>query len=277
MTTPDTPGVHEIPEEEYHRHPALSASGAKKLLPPSCPARFAWERDHPATPTAAMELGIAVHKLVLGKGADVVHVEADSWRTTAAKDKAKDARAAGHIPLLTDDLARAETVAAAVHAHPVAAALLDMDHGSAEQSLFWLDREGVQIRARLDYLPHGRRNGRFVIADLKTCASAEPGAIAKAVANLRYDIQAANYIDGVAALGLDPDPAFVFVFVETSAPYPVTVAQLRPQAVENGRAAMRRAIEVYRDCTDAGLWPAYTTDIEQIELPPWALRDLEYA
>jgi hypothetical protein len=45
------PGVYDIAEDHYHADPvpggSLSNSGAKKLLPPSCPAKFAYEREHP--------------------------------------------------------------------------------------------------------------------------------------------------------------------------------------------------------------------------------------
>jgi len=32
------------------------------------------------------------------------------------------------------------------------------------------------------------------------------------------------------------------------------------------------AMEIWRDCTQAGVWPGYSQDIELITLPPWAAR-----
>lgn len=281
------PGVYDMPDAVYHADPvpggSLSSSGAKKLL--SCPARFYHDREHPPAPTTAMELGTAVHKLVLGIGTDLVLIDADNYRTKAAQQAAKAARAIGKVPLLPDEAAKAGAIADAVIADPLAGALFDPEHGRPERSLFWVDETGIWRRARLDWLPYPSRYGsnghvrRMIVADLKTCVSASPAAIAKAVANFGYHIQAPWYLDGVRALGLDNDPAFLFVFVETSAPYIVTVAQLHPETLAAGRRLGRIAIERYRDCTEAGKWPGYSPDrpggIETISLPPWALRDLE--
>lgn len=278
------PGVYPIPEDVYHADPtpdgSLSSSGAKKLL--DCPARFEYDRRHPPQPSAAMELGTAVHKLVLGTGADLVLIDAENYRTKAAQDAAKAARAEGKVPLLPKEMAEARAIADAVLAHPIAGNLFDPEHGVPERSLFWHDdATGVQRRARLDWLPFpGRYQRRMIIPDLKTCASASPAAISKVMHSLKYYIQAPFYVDGVRALGLDADPAFLFVFAETVPPYIVTIAELDGPGMETGRAAIRRACERFRDCTESGLWPGYSShpdDIELISLPPWATRTEEYA
>src|SRR5579864_9290707 len=103
-------------------------------------------------------------------------------------------------------------MADAIRRHPLAGALLDPGRGSAEQSLFWADEDtGIWRRARLDGLPAPRPGRRLVIPDYKTAERADRDSIRKAVANYGYHIQAAQYTKGVRALGLDEDPAFVFV------------------------------------------------------------------
>ena len=134
--------------------------------------------------------------------------------------------------------------------------------------------------ARIDWLPQRWQIGRLIVTDYKTCASADPDAIAKAVANYGYHQQDAWYCDGVRALGLDDDPAFVFVFQEKTAPYLVTVAQLDDVSRMAGQRRNREAIERFRDCTEAEArgctqaqaWPGYTDGIAYISLPPWAAR-----
>lgn len=276
------PGVYDMPEDVYHRDPvpggSLSSSGAKKLLPPNCPARFAYDRAHPPQPTHAMEIGTAAHKLVLGIGAQLVIVDAKNYQTKAAQDTRDAARAAGKVPLLPQEYAQAQAMAAAVRAHPVAAALFDPDGGAPERSLFWQDElTGVWLRSRLDWLPHQVRawGRRMVITDLKSAAAADKASVTKAMHNYGYFQQAPFYSDGVRALGLDDDPAFVFVFVESAPPHLVSVAQLDNEAMEAGRALNRIAIERYRDCVEAGVWPGYSEEIELISLPPWAYRALE--
>src|SRR3954471_5458063 len=102
------PGVYpDIPELAYHAdcvsEGSLSCSGAKKLLPPSCPALFKWERENPPPPKRQFDFGHAAHKLVLGVGPELVGVDAPDWRTNAAKAQRDEARARGAVPLLVHE------------------------------------------------------------------------------------------------------------------------------------------------------------------------------
>lgn len=272
-----TPGVYDLPEADYFAATdALSCSGAKLLLPPSCPALFRYRQDHPVHKDV-FDFGSAAHRMVLGAGPSIITVDAPDWRGKSAKDSRDAIRADGMIPLLVSDAARVEGMAEAIRRHPIASALLDPAWGEPERSLFWTDEDtGVPRRCRLDWLPTGDFS-RVIVTDYKTCASAAPDAFAKAAANYGYFMQDPYYLDGVRALGLDDDPAFLFVAQEKEPPYLVNVIQLDEDARAAGRERNRRAIERFRDCTEAGRWPGYSEDIEQISLPPWALRDLEYA
>lgn len=280
MTITD-PGVYaDLPADVYHADPvpggSLSSSGARRLLPPSCPAVFEYERRNPRLSTEEMELGTAAHKLVLGDGPQIVRVEADSWRTKAAREEADAVRANGGIPLLPDDHDKVTAMAGALRGHPIAAALLHPERGKAEQSLFWTDLEtGVNLRARLDWLPNPTPGRRLVIPDYKTARSADPGHIAKDVASFGYHQQAAWYLDGVTALGLDEDPAFVLVVQEKNPPYLVTVVELDTEALTTGRRLNRRAIDVYHRCVTTGHWPGYADDVVPVSLPTWALYQAE--
>ena len=271
-------GIYDdIPEDLYHADPvpggSLSVSGAKKLLAPSCPARFHWNRAHPPAPTAAMEKGTAAHKLVLGTGAPIVHIDADNWRKDATQEQRDAVRAAGGVPLLTKDYLKVQAMVAALREHPLASALFNPDRGGhPEQSLFWQDaRTGIWRRMRADWLPD-LGGWRPALVDYKTCESADDGAIARAVANLRYDMQADWYAAGVEAITGLRCP-FLFVFQEKEPPYLITVCQLDYDARASGRLRNERAIEIYRDCEESGIWPGYSPDINEIKtisLPPWA-------
>ena len=271
------PGVYDdLDEATYHAHPALSASGAKRLLPPSCPAIYKYERDHGRPPKKEYDLGHAAHKLVLGRGAEIAVVDADSWRTKAAQEAQKTAHAEGRIPLLAHEHRQVQAMAERLRAHPVAKALFDPGRGGKpEQSLFWHDtRHGVDRRARLDWLP-AATDGRMILPDYKTAKSAEPRAVAKAVADYAYHQQAAWYIDAAQALGLADDVAFVFVFQEKTPPYLVTVAELDAQALHVGRVLNDRALEVFAECSAHDTWPGYSDDVELISLPAWATYRLQ--
>lgn len=277
------PGVYDLPAETYLRDPvpggSLSASGAKRLLPPSCPALFRYWDTHGQAPKAEFDFGRAAHAEVLGVGAPIVVIDADDWRTKAAREQRDAAYAEGSTPLLPADYKRVKAMADALRRHPVASALFRPGAGLPEQSLFWFDDEaGVWRRAMLDWLPNAT-DGRLIIPDYKSCASAEPGALARAFFKYGYYHQAPWYTDAAEALQLASgfEPAFVFVFQEKDPPHLVTVAQPNPEAMQWGRVLNRRALDVYRQCTETGHWPGYTDDAISLSLPVYAERQLEAA
>lgn len=263
-------GVFDMPAEQYHARPELSSSGARKLLQAAGPARFRYEQTHPPRPTDEMTFGSAAHKLVLGEGAAIVEVEAANWLTKAAKEARNEALDAGKLPLLTRELAQAKEMAAVVRDHPLAAGLLRS--GTAEQAMFWTDEEtGVPCRALVDWTT--RRGGRVLLVDYKTCSSADPDELERAIYRFGYHIQRAFYLAGVKALGLsEKPPAFTFIFQEKTPPYLVNVTQCGPIAVEAGEHYARQARLIYRDCIESGQWPGFRTDdIELTELPGYAI------
>lgn len=267
------PGVYDMPAELYHLDPveggSLSSTGARKLMPPSCPALFHHERQNPPAPKKQFDYGSAAHQLVLGSGPEIVVVDATDWRTDKAKEARKAAHADGAVPLLTKDHERVQAMAAKLREHPIARALFDPEHGRPEQTLIWQDGPTkVWRRARLDWLPNPA-GGRLIIPDYKTSHSADPGAIQRAVHQFGYHQQAGWYTDGAEALGLGDDPAFLFVVQQKDPPFLVTVVELGATALYIGRDRNRQALEVYAECSATGRWPGYSDDIELIHLPAW--------
>ena len=277
------PGVYSLAPEDYFADPvpesqggSLSASGAKKLLPPNCPAVFDHERRHGRPPKAAFDFGHAAHELVLGIGAGIVSVDATDWRTKAAKEAKEAAYAEGKVPLLAADVEVVKAMAEVIWEHPVARVLFDPDNeGKPEQALFRQDEQGVWLRSMLDWLP-ASGDGRMVVPDYKTCVSAAPEKFRKSFADYGYFMQAAWYLDMVTGLELAEDAAFVFVAQEKSAPYLVSVFEPDAESLRIGREANRRAIDIYATCQSDGVWPGYSPEVELISLPPWFVRQLEY-
>jgi hypothetical protein len=265
-------GVFEMTDEEYFgpqlASTTLSSTGAKELLKPGGPARFRHQLDNPAPkPRREFDLGHAVHTLVLGAGPLMVQVDAEEWRTKAVKELVAEVRAAGAIPIRPSDWDAAYAMYAAVKAHPIAAKLLTQ--GEPERTLIWQDpATGVMCRAKADWL---RPDG---IVDLKTAESAAPDALSRAAHNYGYAIQSAFYLRGFRLLNLDAavqrEPYFVHIAVEKEPPYLVHVNQLTERAIAWGDRQVSAALEIYRDCTAAGVWPGYPTDeITDIDLPAW--------
>lgn len=270
------PGLYEIDADTYHRDPveggSLSSGGARKILD-TCPARFKYERDNPPPATEQMEIGTAAHKLVLGVGPELVRVDAKDWRTRKAQDARDEAREHGAVPLLAADYEHVHGMAAALYRDDLARTFLSLDHGQPEQAIFWVDLDtDVWRRALVDWLPT-ESDGPPVVVDYKTTTSADLDAIRKSVHRYGYHQQATWYLDAVESIGYPDDTRFKFVFQERTPPYLVTVVELDEDALRVGDARNRRAIEIYRDCVEAGVWPGYTTEPEVISLPAWAMRE----
>jgi len=269
------PGVYpDLSADEYHRHSALSASGARMLLPPSCPALFRHERDNGRPPKRDFDFGHAAHREVLGIGDDLVVVDAPDYRTSAAQDQREQAYADGMVPLLAKEYAVVQAMAEALRSHPWAGALFNPERGGKpEQSLFWTDAEtDVQCRARLDWLPSLDRNPRrLVIPDYKTAKAADLVSIGRSLHEYGYARQAAWYLDGVLSLGLAERAAFVFVVQMKTPPYLVTVAEPDALSLAAGRFYNRQARQVFAECTATDRWPGFSDDeVATVSLPPWS-------
>lgn len=287
-------GVYDIPAELYHQDVALggslSSTGAKRLLPPGCPALFAHEREHGRPDKVAFDEGRAAHLLVLGVGMDVAVIPTNpnsgKWDTNVLKGKVEAARAAGLTPLKPEQWERVEGMAAALKAHPVAVAALVGEH---ERAIFWTDKDtGVTCRTMLDVLPPRRESGRLILADYKSANSVEPAALAKAMHDFGQAQQAAWCMDGVEALGLcEPGEAgFVFVCQERQPPYLVELFYPDATALFIGSGRNQCARRLYAECERRGIWPGYSAsdtwlrtgrwpdDDEPfpLALPPWAER-----
>jgi hypothetical protein len=146
-------------------------------------------------------------------------------------------------------------------------------------SAFWTDPAyGTWWRCRWDHMPEPDPRYRPVIGDYKTTAKdgAAPAKFARSVADFRYYLQAYVYSAGYAAVfgdRISAPPGYALIAQERTAPYRVAVYELDPAALRKGREDAERAMEIYRDCTESGIWPGYSPEIELLDLPYWAYRE----
>lgn len=260
MIPADPTGLHpDIDEVEYHAHPgSLSVSGAKVLL--KAPALFRYQQDHPVYKTI-FDFGTAAHRLVLGVGAELVVHDFDATKvkspksTNAWKEQQTEVRKSGAVLLLPEEYSQVRDMADRLSSHTLAMRLLS--NGQPEISAFNVDEEtGVMRRGRFDWL------APTVVVDYKSCASADPRDLAGrygAVSKFGYANQAAWYLDLASDLG-HPAREFVFIFQAKEPPYSVTVARLLPDDLDAARTRNRVALQMFRDCTESGLWPDYLPD-----------------
>jgi hypothetical protein len=267
----------DMSDETYFADPvpagSLSKSGAKLLLPPSCPAKFAYVREHGAKPKRAWDFGHAAHRKVLGRGAEVAVADFGDWKTNAAKKIRDDAYAAGRVPILRKEEKAVDEMADAIRSHPLAGRLLSPDAGVNEASFFWIDEPtGVWRRARLDRFTW--LGDQLVVVDLKTCESADNESCRKTLANLGYAMQDDTYTTAVRALELHDDPAFLFVFVEREPPYLVNVVGCADDVIAYGRRLNEKALRIFAECSATDTWPGYGSEITYLSLPGY-VRSVE--
>jgi hypothetical protein len=258
----------ELSLEQYHADivpgGSLSSSGARKLLAPSCPAKFKWERDNPPAPKKTFDFGHAAHKFALGDGPEIVVIDRPRWDTDAVKGEIALARERGAIPLKPHEYERVQAMADALRRHPEAGPLLQPDSGFPEQSLYWTDpATGITCRARLDWWRH---DGEPI--DYKSAVTAEPEQLQRDFAKWGYHQQDDWYCTGLQALGYG-DHVMRFVVQEKEPPYVVTVARVDTEARRIARLLNDTARHLYARCMETGHWPGYSEITELISLPPY--------
>ena len=268
------PGIHpNLSHADHLALEALSPSGAKDLL--RSPAHYRAARDEPRPETPALRIGDATHCLSLeGRAAfnDRFAVAPDGIdrRTKAGKaDWAAFTEAAGERTILTAAEAEpVEGMADALHAHPLIPALLE--RGQAEVSMIWSDAEtGAPCKGRPDFA----RFDDGALLDLKTALDASPAGFTRAAFNFGYHIQAAAYREGAAALGR-PISDYLLLTVEKSPPYAAAVYRLADAPLELGRRRWREAVALYSECLERNEWPGYSSSIQELTLPNWAMGEL---
>lgn len=247
---------------EYHSDPAVSASHLKAVMqsPYHYWARYLDPRRTPVEPTAAMKLGSLVHCAVLEPSELASRYGVCGPRNTkAGKEQAEQMAAAGIEAVTASDMLTANCMADSVHRHPAASALLAQ--GKAEQSFWWDDiATGLRCKCRPDWFDG------FTVVDLKTTTDASPKGFARSIAGFSYHVQASHYLAGL------PDAKqFIFIAVETTAPYAVAVYQLDAAAMAVANELRQHNMRVIADCHATNEWPGYGNQCQTLSLPSWAL------
>ena len=274
-------GIYDLSPEAYHADPcpvpSLSCSIAKKLLRQSpMHAHYAHPRLGGGSfkgDSQAMDDGTILHTLLLGKGGDIAVIDADDFRTKAAKEAREIARAEGKTPVLAHKMEALEATAAAarrqIMAHPAARALFEP--GRAEQAMIW-EEDGVWFRSLVDFMPD---NPRAALMDIKTTGlSAAPGAWERRLVT-EYAIQDAFYARGIEALTGRARPPMLFVVIETDAPHGVSVMAAAESLRAVAKADVERAVRIWRKCMETGEWPGYPQFIASVDAPNWLLNQME--
>lgn len=285
------PGIYtDIPEREYHADPvgpspSLSSSIAKLMVLKS--PRHAW-LEHPRLNKAkALEIekadrkrdvGTATHKLVLGAGKTIKTLNFSDYKGGPARKARDEALAAGMVPLLADDLDRAEGAAKAIRAEIVGTQLEGIfDDGDPEVTLVWRDVGGIWCRSRLDFLPRAARQGGFItVPDIKTNGGADLDKWNRTAFDIGANIQAAFYERGLRALIPNIRKLeFLFAVAEQEEPHGVKVFGIGGEALEKARGYVDLAMKAWAACITAGSWPGYSKSTTWLDEPVYYALSME--
>jgi exodeoxyribonuclease VIII len=266
-----TPGIHSLTNEDYHAAPGISKTGLWAIYTKT-PAHYRFGERKTST---FFDLGSAAHTAVLEPetlDSRVAKGPADR-RGNKWTDAVNAAEHHGQTLLTAGDHDKVLRIRDSADKNATLRAL--RPGLLVEQSGFAIDpKTGVLCRCR----PDGYQPSSGIILDLKTATDGGREAFGKAVANYGYHVQDAFYSDAYT-WAMNADRAedgrrnvwgFVFVVVETTAPYVTSTYELDPSAVDEGRAIYRAALARYAECARTDVWPAYPDEPEPLKLPRWA-------
>lgn len=257
--------IYDMPSKDYFANPGFGSTSIRTLSDPEISlqeVKYLLGHDEHKP---AYDVGTLAHALILEGSLDhiVARIPYDNYRTKAAREAREEAYNADMIPVNqseeADMLGSIDAMRDAVFAHPIAAELLTGHE--PEVSVFW-EQSGVPMKARIDALHVDRK----LAVDLKTVRSARPNDFKRQISDLTYYIQAQHYLNGLKEVtGEDYD--WLFVAVDKSEPYVVSVHRMSKDALIEGAVRVGHAIDRYKAALQRG-WTGYEEIFIQ-ELTPW--------
>jgi len=255
-------GMQKMSDKEYFSIPSLSNSDFRLL---SESVLHYINKELFPLESASLTLGSAVHKLVLEherfnedfiiedfEGADL---NKNTKLYKEAKKKWLDS--VGDREVLSKDLFEQVTKMAR-NVKAIAGGLLQ--NGLPEQA-FFSDFDGVPVKCKADYYIESAG----VVIDLKTTKSIKD--FKKSVLEYGYGTQSAFYTDVISSLEKKAD-RFVFILVETSKPYMVSVQEMSFESIEEGRSIYGEHLKTLQDYNKDGV----VNVIKTTGYPEWFLE-----
>lgn len=111
-----------------------------------------------------------------------------------------------------------------------------------------------------------------IIVHLTSTSDASEDAFAKDSLNFNNHKRAAIQLDGYASLG-NPQDGFVFVNVERSAPYKISVLYLDQRSINLGRSIYLENCETFMKCVKSDVWPGFKKAATEVSLPEYAFKN----
>lgn len=273
------PGVYDLPDAAYLADPVIDPSlnnSIAKLLVDYSPAHaFAAHprlggNEAPDEVTDEQRIGQASHAMFL-RGVQIAKlIPFESYTLKGAKEARDTAIADGLIPLKPKQYDTANRMCEALEHFRRATGAFTA--GKPEQTLVWRE-EPIWCRCKVDWLPD---DPAAALWDLKTTGvSATPRSWGLRAFEHAADMQAAFYARGAECVRGEPPDGMYFCVVEANPPHGIRVFAFSPPALSLAEEKIRRAIQLWTECSQSGAWPSYPINPEWIDPPPWIVREWE--
>ncbi len=258
-------GIFNMDEKAYRSLNRLNYSSMKHLL--KSPAHYLASLSAPPESSKAMDFGSGFHCMCLEpEQFNARYVVADcDRRTIKGKQLALEIEMVQKKKIVSlDDYDRMKKMANNIKKHGVAGKLLS---GGEAESVLLFDLQAsnentVKCKAKVDYMFGD------VLVDVKTTQDASTESFSKTLENFGYFMQGSFYSRGVEILsGKKPD--FIFIAVESEAPYGVNVIRLSDNHYSVGYRKMHEAIDIYDRATVLNEFPCYPEMINDSIMSKW--------
>ncbi len=278
----------DLPDQLYFDSPALSSHGLMDLL--RSPAHFYCKNIlKTGTATEAMVRGRILHTAVLEpkRFRENYRVAPAAPRNTKI---GKDLHAKFHAGIKPNNIVLSQD-----HAEQVIQMLGVLSRsstawnmvtaGQSEMSVWWRNADGILCKARFDklYLEHG------ILLDYKTTKDATLDGFRSAIYKYKYDMQMYWYMTGASTVFKKPFNKYIFLCQEPEAPYACRPFTANDTIFELGRKRVGIAYKRYLECLKRewdlkqsgkkyewyDVWTAYPEEAEDIDIPFWAMKEIE--
>jgi len=252
------PQIHD--RNEYRAFPALNQSAAKVLIANS-PAHYQAYVNTPHEETKALRFGTFVHAAILEP-----HTLNDLYATAPEVDRrtkeGKETWAAFATANAGKTILDAEESAIGhlVASHARLALKAQGVVFEQTEAMYHVDYNGVPLKAAIDGVC-----GDY-LWDIKTTDDASPAGMLKSIRAYRYNLQAYWYrLVYELATGRRP-LGFRFLFVEKEPPFATAICEVGPELMSYAVADFEKAVTLYKSCTESGVWPSYTEEVQVIDI-----------
>ena len=210
------------------------------------PAHYMAALNAPSTETGALSFGIATHCAVL---------EAERFAAEYTLGSKANAKPGGRI--IKDGILSQNEMDAITGIKKAFDAAFSLVGCEVEKTLIWTDADsGAECKGRLDILA---QDG--IIWDLKT--TNDSGDFAYSAKKYSYPRQAAFYLDGAKAMGMNAT-GFGWIVVEKEAPYGLQFYKCSEFSLEAGRQQYKPLAALYAECQLLNEWPGYSKEVKTI-------------